>query len=161
MSDVGDIFTISNTFDINDLQRQQRVQMKLAEFRERADTLTRQGHIPLGFFAFEKAHPTVREKSPHANWLLGAIGGAVGYFIRPGVVGGGTGAAIGFGIGMLFYESETDRLERAVLRYDTYLTDYERQHTTLSIAPTASHRTDHAQTLLAARLSTPDMPSLK
>ena len=44
MSDIGDIYSISNSIDIRELKQQQQAQMRLTEFRERADALA---HNPL------------------------------------------------------------------------------------------------------------------
>jgi hypothetical protein len=164
MSYVGDYFAISNSYDINSLQNMQGLQFKLAELRERADAIGRNtGILPLGFFAFDKTHPTPREKNKAAKWVTGALFGLAGAFFgmathentgRNTVIGGAIGGAIGFVFGLFGQEAEETRMQRAMTKYDGYLTQLEIEANKSSIMgfagqqPVISH---HAEKLMSAR----------
>ena len=159
MSDIGDIYSISNSIDIRELKQQQQAQMRLTEFRERADALAQQtGTAPLGFFAFEKTSPTPREHSTFAKWGLGLLAGitAAAFSLSIPVVIGV--AAIGFLVGTVIPESETARTGRALERYDGYLSQAEmsaasqaRSRIPMQEQEGPALRTNHAQTVLEQR----------
>ena len=140
--------------------RQQRIQMKLAEFRERQEEISRStGMHPLGFFAFEKSSPTPRRAQPENKWLGALLGGGLGALlgVRNNVV---EGLAIGGGIGFLFgalfnKESEISRTEHAVKRYGDYLDVFDvaaaQGHQITSVQPYPLTGHSHAQALLDAR----------
>jgi len=153
----ADVFSFSNALEIGDLQQQNQSQLRLAEFRERADMLSRQtGVAPLGFFAFEKANPTPVEHAPAARWWGMVLGTAAGAFFPP--LGIPIGAIAGFTLGAISTERESNRLTRAMDRYDAYLSSAETMAYAQMRAPSLSmegagqgHSTTHAADILAER----------
>lgn len=158
MGTFSDYMSISNSMDINWLRRRQQIQMRLAEFSERDDRLMREtGVNALGFFGFEKENPTPRQSSTlFEKVIYTAFGAAVGLVLGVAVIPVCLCAAAGFLLSCVIPESETTRLERAISRYDSYLTRTEAvaQSQMRSVPLTANgaeHKIDHTQTILAER----------
>lgn len=161
---IADILSLSNSFEISDLQRNQAVQMRLAEFRERADTLARQtGVVATGFFGYERENPTPREHYSAGKWIGLLFGFVIGIASANPIIFAAFCVG-GFALGAIFAkEPESIRLERALNRYDAYLTStetvaHERVRSQAMVSG-GHHRTDHAQTVLADREQAAQAPT--
>ncbi len=163
------IFDLLTYFNVHDVQDQQRNQMALNEFRERADTIARQtGVTPVGFFAFEKASPTPPADNRGAKTWGGVIGALIGVSLlfgpltpAIGVIGALAvtvlgGAVVGNLVGASIPERESSRLDRALARYDSYLTQVETTakssaYSRVMEAAGPAIRTNHAEKIDAER----------
>lgn len=137
--DIADIFTVSNSVDINKLQQMQRAQMKMAELRERSEDIAKStGKKPLGYFAFERLYPTRVERTKNGllgGALVGAISGAAIAVIARDyrtaslsstlLTGSVIGAIPGALIGAYTNESEESRVDRSLKKYEAYIVGLE------------------------------------
>ena len=138
-TDIGDIFTVANSVDIDKLRQMQKAQMKLGELRERSEDITHAtGRRPLGYFAYERLHPTRPERSKNGVAGGALFGGLIGGIVAGAVhnprtaalgstiLGGvGIGAVIGGVIGNYTLESEESRVDRSLIKYEAYITALE------------------------------------
>lgn len=139
--DIADIFTISNSVDIDKLRQMQQSQMKIAELRERSEDIARTtGRKPLGYFAFERTYPTPLQRAKHGALGGAAFGALIGAAVAAIVVahdsragglgrtllaGSALGSVPGALIGTLVDESEETRVARSLKKYEGYITGLE------------------------------------
>lgn len=150
---IADILSINNAVEIDSVQKSLKQQLKLQEFKERADAITRRTGIePVGFFEYSRTNPVAREHGRFAEWIMGAagalLGGSFGLVIGEGkgkpvspyITGfAAAGGVSGFIAGLFVKEDEVTHFNRVLDKYDAYLTG-------LASAPPAIARTHAPET---------------
>ena len=170
--EIGDFMSIWNSIEIERMQSNQTAQLKMAEFRERVDALAREtGVTPMGFFAYERANPTPQEHYSNKKWFGLAGGAFVGALFAMFSFGAAAPLIVGLAAGGFIWgaifnaEPEPHRLNRALNRYDNYLTSMETvtreraRAQTIDFGGQGQHRTTHAQGVMDERAQAAQGPA--
>jgi hypothetical protein len=158
---------------LSEIEKSNRAQMKLMEFRERLDRIEKlTGERPLSFFEYDKKHPTTETTMKNAPLGFGFIGAFVGALF----VGSSSksifspegkileaktdytpifiGAVIGMIVGLFTKETRADTINRALDNYENYLVSEEKKANTTKIVDKKERTTStktHAEKVSASR----------